>query len=377
MSEMKELDALSDALRDAKTNWPAIHTHIMEFRKKHDVSIMRFLDLIELHNYDRFWQDMCSMRGSKMHPNYRVGSFGRQCLDAVNKFFESEEYSSFDNTNHVKSIEEIVCDINHEELHDLPHLGIFTEFCYDDETNCITIECPTNRGYEGKTDEEAIKTFIRERVSDTVSINFMKVRLLMFLSPIVAENPIGYGTMTIVNTSNKIIALTCSHVVGGYADVSARVHPYTSSLTPSFGRAHMNYSDIDVALVSVHPEQHYTVNSVHFNLKFYDLVFRDFDASKDHLRTFFMHMKVFKVGVETGLTEGTVEFVDKGRLMVKADSETGVFSRPGDSGSLVFIKHNGLNVVVGMVGRGTDDNVYTLVIGVWLFYKYLMETNHM
>jgi len=200
MSEMEEIGALRDALRDAKSNWPAIHTHIMEFRKKHDVSIMRFLDLIVLHNYDRFWQDMCSVRGSQMHPNYRVRSFGRQFLDAVNKFFESEEYSSFDNTNHVKSIKEIVRDINHEELHDLPHLGIFAEFHYDDETNCITIECPTNPGYEGKTDEEAIRIFIRERISDTVSINFMKVSLLMFSSPIVAENPISYGTMTIVLT---------------------------------------------------------------------------------------------------------------------------------------------------------------------------------
>jgi hypothetical protein len=43
-------------------------------------------------------------------------------------------------------------------------------------------------------------------------------------------------------------------------------------------------------------------------------------------RTFFMHMKVFKVGVVTGLTEGTVEFVDEDRLMVKADNQTGIFS---------------------------------------------------
>ena len=28
------------------------------------------------------------------------------------------------------------------------------------------------------------------------------------------------------------------------------------------------------------------------------------------------------------LTEGTVEFVDKDRLMVKADNQTGIFSRP-------------------------------------------------
>ena len=36
-----------------------------------------------------------------------------------------------------------------------------------------------------------------------------------------------------------------------------------------------------------------------------------------------MHMNVFKVGVVTGLTEGTVEFVDKDRLMVKADTQSG------------------------------------------------------
>ena len=61
-------------------------------------------------------------------------------------------------------------------------------------------------------------------------------------------------------------------------------------------------------------------------------------------------MKVFMVGVVTGLTEGTVVFVDKDRLMVKADNQTGIFSRPGDSGSLVFIKQNGLNVVIGILG---------------------------
>ncbi len=38
----------------------------------------------------------------------------------------------------------------------------------------------------------------------------------------------------------------------------------------------------------------------------------------------------------------------------------------------MFIKHNGLNIVIGMVGRGTEDSVYTWVIGVWLFYKYLL-----
>jgi hypothetical protein len=43
-------------------------------------------------------------------------------------------------------------------------------------------------------------------------------------------------------------------------------------------------------------------------------------------RTFFMHMKIFKVGVVTGLTEGTVAFVDEDRLMVKADNQTGIFS---------------------------------------------------
>jgi len=35
--------------------------------------------------------------------------------------------------------------------------------------------------------------------------------------------------------------------------------------------------------------------------------------------------------------------------MVKGDNEAEVFAKPGDSGSLVFIKHEGLNIVVGMV----------------------------
>lgn len=89
-----------------------------------------------------------------------------------------------------------------------------------------------------------------------------------------------------------------------------------------------------------------------------------------------MHVKVFKVGVQTGLTEGTVKFVDKNILMVQGDNET-VFAKPGDSGSLVFIKHEGRNIVVGMVARGSDGVAYTLVKGVWLFYDKLMETNDM
>jgi hypothetical protein len=45
-----------------------------------------------------------------------------------------------------------------------------------------------------------------------------------------------------------------------------------------------------------------------------------------------MHVKVFKVGVQTGLTEGTVKFVDNNLLMVQGDNET-VFAKSGDSGS--------------------------------------------
>ena len=89
-----------------------------------------------------------------------------------------------------------------------------------------------------------------------------------------------------------------------------------------------------------------------------------------------MHVKVFKVGVQTGLTEGTVKFVDKNLLMVQGDNET-VFAKPGDSGSLVFIKHEGCNIVVGIVARVNDGFSHTLVKGVWLFYDKLMETNDM
>lgn len=84
------------------------------------------------------------------------------------------------------------------------------------------------------------------------------------------------------------------------------------------------------------------------------------------MRDLFMHMKVFKVGVKTGLTEGIFEFVDENLLMVKGDNET-VFSEPGDSGSLVFIKHEGRNIVVGMVARGNDSDAYTLVKGCGYF----------
>lgn len=79
-----------------------------------------------------------------------------------------------------------------------------------------------------------------------------------------------------------------------------------------------------------------------------------------------------KVGVQTGLTEGIVEFVDKNLLMVKGDNET-VFAKPRDSDSLVFIKHEGRNIVVGMVARINDDFAYTLVKEVWLFYRHLLE----
>ena len=51
----------------------------------------------------------------------------------MKKFFESEEYSSFDNSHHVKSIEEIACDINYEEYDTLTDLGVFETLCYDDE----------------------------------------------------------------------------------------------------------------------------------------------------------------------------------------------------------------------------------------------------
>ncbi len=73
---------------------------------------------------------------------------------------------------------------------------------------------------------------------------------------------------------------------------------------------------------------------------FYDLAFESFNVTIDQLRDIFMHVKVFKVGVQTGLTEGTVKFVDNNLLMVQGDNET-VFAKPGDSGSLVFIKHEG------------------------------------
>ena len=92
--------------------------------------------------------------------------------------------------------------------------------------------------------------------------------------------------------------------------------------------------------MSVARKQHHTVNSVYFNFVFYDLAFESFNVTIDQLRDIFMHVKVFKVGVQTGLTEGTVKFVDNNLLMVQGDNET-VFAKPGDSGSLVFIKHEG------------------------------------
>ena len=231
-------------------------------------------------------------------------------------------------------------------------MGVFETLCYDDETDCITIDCPTNYGYEGKTDEERIRAFIKERISDTVSVDFRKVTLFMFSSPIVAESPSGYGTMSIVHIRNKIIALICDHEVRGYTNVGAKTHPYSGCLIPAFCQVHKTYRKIDVAFVLVHHEQHHAVNSVYFNFVFYDFVFEQFNVTLKHLRDIFMHMKVFKVGVKTGLTEDIIEFVDKNLLMVRGDKET-AFSEPGDSGSLVFIKHEGRNIVVGMVARGS------------------------
>jgi hypothetical protein len=132
----------------------------------------------------------------------------------------------------------------------------------------------------------------------------------------VAEHLSGYCTMSIVHIRNKIIALTCNHVVSGYDNVSAKSHPSSSSLTPSFGQVYKTYPIIDVALVLVQHEQHHTVNSVYFNFVFYDLVFEPFNATLKHMRDTFIQMKVFKVGVQSGLTEGIVEFVDKNLLMV-------------------------------------------------------------
>jgi hypothetical protein len=50
---------------------------------------------------------------------------GREFLDAVKKFFESEEYSSFDtgNSNQKKSI--ILLEINYEEYNTLIDMGVF------------------------------------------------------------------------------------------------------------------------------------------------------------------------------------------------------------------------------------------------------------
>ena len=109
----------------------------------------------------------------------------------MKNILQTRRISSFDNSHHVKSIEEIACDINYEEYDTLTDLGVFETLRYDDETNCITIDCPTNFGYEGKTDEEGIRTFIKERISNKVSVVFRKVTLLMLSSPIVAENPSG------------------------------------------------------------------------------------------------------------------------------------------------------------------------------------------
>ena len=77
--------------------------------------------------------------------------------------------------------------------------------------------------------------------------------------------------------------------------------------------------------------------------------------------------------MQTGLTEGTVKFVNKNFLMVQGDNET-VFAKPGDSGT---IKHEGCNIVVGLVTRVNDGFSHTLVKGVWLFYDKLKETNDM
>ena len=83
-----------------------------------------------------------------------------------------------------------------------------------------------------------------------------------------------------------------------------------------------------------------------------------------------MNRTVYKIGVTTGMTEGKVVLVDEKRMMVQG-VHGGVFAKPGDSGSLVFIKCNEhYNLVVGMASRLNNDR-FCWVVGVWKFYRVL------
>ena len=206
---------------DTMTNWQNIHPKIIDFRMKHNVSIMRFLELCSLHNYQHLWQNFCCKRGHELHPNFERGSYGRKFLDAVNKFFDSDEYFNFKNNDYIKSVEELVCDINHEQVEKLSELGVFGGLHYDDEQDSIIIDCPINPRYLGKTNEEGVRAFIREAIGDAVPVHFRRVELFLLSSPMVARNDDVYCTMSVVFVKSKMIALTCSHVVSGYKHVGA------------------------------------------------------------------------------------------------------------------------------------------------------------
>ena len=84
-----------------------------------------------------------------------------------------------------------------------------------------------------------------------------------------------------------------------------------------------------------------------------------------------MDRTVYKIGVTTGMTEGKVVLVDENRMMVQG-VHGGVFAKPGDSGSLVFMKcSEHYNLVVGMASRVNNEDRYCWVVGVWRFYRLL------
>ncbi len=360
-------------MNDARSDWQNLHRRIMDFKTRKNLSIVRFIKLCGLDGDNVKLQKYCCSKGNQLHPRYREGNPGKKFIDKVRDFLNSEASENYVNLNPERSTREIIREIMNEDYPRLRELGLFGGFIYDDEKDTIIIECPTNDEYKDTLNREGIVSYIRERVSTNSEIIFEDVELLMMTSPLVANNCQcgGYGTMSVVFVDESmVVAVTCLHVVRDESSDTVYASHNPSSADQPFGKVCVRIDEDDVALIKVHPRQHHTVNSVHFNNTSYDLHFGRFNSSINFLRSYLMDRTVYKIGVTTGMTEGKVVHVDENRMMVQ-DVHGGVFAKPGDSGSLVFMKCNEhYNLVVGMASRVNNDR-YCWVVGVWRFYDDL------
>jgi len=357
------------AMSDARSDWQNIHKRIMDFKSRNNVSIVRFIKLCGLDGDDACLQRYCCSKGNQLHPAYREGNPGKEFIDKVRDFLNSEACENYINLNPERSTREIIRELMHEDVPRLRELGLYGGFCYDDEKDSITIECPTDQKYKDALNKEGIVSYVRENISTSTEVIFEDWQFLMMTSPLVANNCCGgYGTMSVVFVDvSMVVAVTCLHVVNDELRDTVYTTHNPSSAEQPFGKVCVRIVDDDVALIEVHPRQHHTVNSVYFNSTSYDLHFAKFNTSINFLRNYFMGRTVYKIGVTTGMTEGKVVHVDENKMIVLG-VHGGVFAKPGDSGSLVFIKcHEHNNLVVGMASKVNNDH-YCLVVGVWKFY---------